>query len=342
MFSIDFSSKTQIIGWISEDMRDNTYLRNDKGTISYIKEEDVVSREDVFKTIGVKAVGFQILLLDRFNDVSSDIELVINDEVVWKFSEYISNIPNSSFLSKCQFEKGSRRVFVVYQKGDELHKLTSSLLLWNQRYFAKNLHSGISYSFCSVEEYIAQKDNVSKSDNVIYIMSRSIIKNMLIRCPDVGHQLIFPFLKSDWERLDFHGIGSVISCLGGFEKNVPFNNRKLLLTLITISTYPSLFFDKYKSGNFCYLSGELTKIKPISNDIVDKIKEFNNYPVVIVVSREIRKISDIKLDNCVVLMNLNFINRMYDLSDLPLDIMMKKIYKRGLKVRMLVDDSFSF
>lgn len=342
IFNIEFSSKTLLIGWVLNDFIPKLTISNDEGlTHVDIKDYCINPRDDVYHIYNKEASGFNISLFDIFNDKPSNTSIYIDGHLVWSYNDYISGVDvSSNYFMNSKFERGSNRVFVIYENGDFLHEKVSQIDAWDGNYFAKNKQASIAYTFCSIDDYVKNKKSIS--DNyAIYFASRSIIKRLIIENPSVTDDLIIPCLRTSMGKFDFHGGFHVLSNLANLNVNDDLSGSYLFKILVSISEYPSIFFSKLDKNYFVYLCSN-GDFKNPNRNMIDYIYNNVDDAVVCISDDDIITYDDLINKSCLFLFNMNYVDRLYDITDESCVNIVKCLYKRGLKVRRLKYDSFNF
>lgn len=344
-FNIDFTSDYRLSGWAldikTQKFPKQVQLRAKNGMSFDITDKDLIVRTDVCEKNDVasnSSLGFEINLLDIFNDRLHDYSIFIEEEKIWSQEKYFAcmdhtNAENSLRLSQ---HYGKKQVIVIYQLNGWLHILLQKIHTLNATFFDKNYQSGISFTFITASEFGKEKDRLLKNAaNSLFIIEQTEFQQTFGTSPTLLSKWPVIFLNEKINTTnDLNGLLSVITLFSQLDTEVPLKASSLAIMLTTISAYSSLIFDN-QSNYYSYQSG--TPKKWMGNVIRSEIQKKTQEDVIILSSKPINSLTDLDPRHCAVFTRTSTLRFIIDSLNKETLAFIKTVYKRGLQVKIMYE-----
>lgn len=287
-FHVDQFSMTKISGWAYDEKimsfpKDLT-IRTTDGLLSVYLKNFTKTRNDVISHLGVKdqsmELGFSVNLLDAFNCLLNDYEIVVNGDVVWRFSRSLDAA--SSFNDHTIIypkHTGQKQVIIVYDESDAIYEGINDILNVQKNFFSKEYTSGVSFYAVSVSNFEVEKPKLGLDKKRPILISSYECADRLTRRETnlFDHVVYLPFCKSE-DCFVTSGLVDVVNSIinGGFvQENASYG---LLKGLSAIIAYSDLLFPTPTDRQLCYQGGKIDD--KITRYIQRKKIDFMDYDVV--------------------------------------------------------------
>lgn len=344
-FNIDFTSDYRLTGW-AIDLTTHEFpkliqLHAENGIRYDISDLDLIVRTDVCEKYDLppdSSLGFEINLLDIFNDRLHDYTIFNGEEEIWSQKTYFSTMDHTVIHKPLKFPQyyGENQVIVIYQKHGWLFNLLQKIHTLNLTFFDKNYQSGVSFLFFTVSEFSTEKNNLlKKSANSIFIIEQTEFRQVFGTSPTLLSKwpVIFLNKKIDLTN-DFNGLLNVISILTHLNIETELEASSLAILMTTISAYNSLLFDN-QTHYFSYQSGttQIWMGGLIRQEIQKKTKE----DVIVLSSKPINLLEDINPNYCASFVRTSALRFIIDSLKEDILTFLNIAYKRGLRIKILYE-----
>lgn len=340
---IDFASNTLFSGWAVESKIKcfPTALRlvSSKGQIISMSEMKRIARPDVCeqkKLPPSTLPGFNLNLLDVFNDRLNDYALFFHGEKVWSFREYLLPLEEKKSLEThisipffCPIY-GKYQVIVVFETGSYLACFLQRIASWRPHSFLKEWQHGVSFAFFTIKEFSSQKDRLLKQqsqnilvlDKKVYIKAFTISPTLLSSYPTIILDEIID------TRNDYNGLLSTLLSLLHINSPMKLTSLHLLHILNAIGDYSELFFNSIRIYFFLY--GTLkewmkTYIRRQNNLYPDK-------DILVLSEMPLKRLADIETTECAFFIHTGATRYLLDIMENKPLLFLQAAYKRGMRV----------
>lgn len=341
LVNVDYFSSGKVIGWTNAKLigSSSIVIKTNTGLIKDISKKITSIRKDVniiYNYDADKETGFNINLFDLFNDRVKYFDIYVDGFKAWSSKEKLDNLNKiEPIREKMQYEVGSKRIFIIFEKDSWLDNLSATLQTWSKNQFIKNMSNGIAISFVrsdQLKELIGRTD-LSKSNN-IFIIERSTVRQVIIENQKASVSPIFIMEERIDLSLDYSGVLSSIFFMNEWKDKCEITAQALWEIIETLVTYSEMFFVSEPYGSLLHSHGNVSK------KIMGTVRKLNASQAVfkgclIISSKRMRRLSDFNEEKDTIFINSTLLRNTFDaINSAPIELL-NSCFKRGIKVKCI-------
>ena len=341
LVNVDYVSSGNVIGWTNAKLigSSSIIIKTNTGLSKDVSEKISAIRKDVNSTYNYGVddeTGFNINLFDMFNDRVKSFDIYVDGFMAWSSKEQLNKLNSvEPIKGKMQYEVGSKRIFVVFEKGSWLDNLAGRLQAWNKNQFIKNMCNGIAISFVRSEQLkeLVGRTDLSKSNN-IFIIERSAVRQVIIENQKTAQFPVFIMEEVLDLTFDYSGVLSSIFFMNGWNNKLQVTAQILWQLIETLITYSEMFFMSDPDNSLLHVHGNISK------PMMETLRKLNSVPTVfkgclIVSSKKIRRMSDFNKDKDTLFINSALLRNTFDVINSDPIEFLNSCFKRGIKVKCI-------